>query len=78
MTLSDKSEKKSDKFTGEAVMGSSPPRGVFTSSPQNCSPGDTVSDCHCWWEEVILGLMVMGIKLGRDDNVSHQFESAWC
>ena len=25
-------------LTGEAVIGSSPPRGVFTSSPQNCSP----------------------------------------
>ena len=24
--------------TGAAVMGSSPPRGVLTSRPQNCSP----------------------------------------
>ena len=31
-------------------MGSSPPRGVFTSSPQNCSPGYNVSHYHCCHE----------------------------
>ena len=47
-------------------MGSSPPRGVFTSSPQNCSPGE-VSHSHCCREkkskEVMVGVMGPGIDL---------------
>ena len=49
-------ESESDIFTGAAVMGSSPPRGVFTSSPQNCSPasvmvmvGDSGIERICIW-----------------------------
>ena len=43
-------------------MGSSPPRGVFTSSPQNCSPGDVCYRHACLvrgGKKRILGVMVM-------------------
>ena len=63
-------------------MGSSPPRGVFTSSPQNCSPGYNVSHYHCCHENRCkedIGGDGDGDGAGyRDDNVSYQFESAWC
>ena len=50
--------------TGAAVMGSSPPRGVLTSRPQNCSPkhkylgleakGGKVNGEWGWWRRATL------------------------
>ena len=59
-------------------MGSSPPRGVFTSSPQNCSPGDMCYRHACLergGKKRMLGVMVM-VMMG--EKMSYQFESALC
>ena len=58
-------------------MGSSPPRGVFTSKPQNCSPASVTVMVGDKIVKRILGVMVMVYKdyNGCDNgNVSYQFE----
>ena len=68
---------ESDIFTGAAVMGSSPPRGVFTSNPQNCSPASVTIMVGDKIVKRILGVMVMMYTdyNGCDNgNVSYQSE----
>ena len=60
-------------------MGSSPPRGVFTSNPQNCSPASVTVMVGDEIVKRILGVMVMVMVYkdynGCDNgNVSYQFE----
>ena len=60
-------------------MGSSPPRGVFTSKPQNCSPASVTVMVGDKIIKRVLGVMVMVMVFkdynGCDNgNVSYQFE----
>ena len=45
-------------------MGSSPPRGVFTSNPQNCSPASVTVMVGDEIVKRVLGVMVM-VRLER-------------
>ena len=58
-------ESESDCFTGAAVMGSSPPSGVFTSKPQNCSPASVTVMVGDNIVKRVLGVMIIMYK---DEN----------